>query len=166
MTKLEELENELERLKSEIEKLKVEEKQEKKCTRWKPSAGDAYWCINGNGIANELHWVYDIVDKGAYSIGDCFQTKEEAEFEIERLKVIAEMKEFAFEPDWNDVSQLKYCIYYNYHKDEIMGPALQIEYYYSTKYCDIYFESFKKAQECINAVGADRIKKYYFRVEE
>lgn len=161
MTKLEELENELERLKNEIEKLKKEEKQEKKCTRWKPSAGDAYWCINGNGIANELHWVYDIVDKGLYSIGNCFQTKEEAEFEVERLKVIAEMKEFAFEPDWDNESQLKRYIYYNYPIDEINIDCCRIN-----KYVDIYFESSKKAQECINAVGADRIKKYYFRVEE
>ena len=163
MTKLEELENELERLKNEIEKLKEEGKQEKKSTRWKPTEKNCHYCyIETCGDVSKCgKWDGEYTDFGRYRIGNLFKTKEEAEFEAERLKVIAEMKEFAFEPDWNDVSQLKFCIYYNYRIE-----AIKIDYYYTDKYVDIYFESAEKAQECINAVGADRIKKYYFRVEE
>lgn len=87
---------------------------------------------------------------------------EEAEFEAERLKVIAEMREFeeSSENKW-DTYNNHYCIYWSYIRNEI-----SIDAYVDYKHDDIYFESKEMAEECIEKVGVDRLKRFYLRVED
>lgn len=99
---------------------------------------------------------------GDWIVLEWSETKEEAEFEVERLKVIAELKEFA-EPDdrkWNSLDY--HCsISYNHNKG-----GFDIDAWSVMKSDSIHFESKDKAREAIKAVGEDRIKKYYLRVKE
>jgi len=141
-----------------------------KCARepepkvWKPEIGDEYFYVKTNGEIGSAGWD-DIVDKDRYALGDCFRTKEEAKFTVEKLKVIAELKRFAQKHneekiDWNNKEQTKYCIYYSYNTKHI-----GIEGRFSAKQNDIYFSSKEIAEQAVKEIGEERIKKYYFEVE-
>lgn len=59
-------------------------------TRWKPEMGQTYYRVGSDGFVYDDTWVNDsAVDNGRFEIGNCFQTKEEAERVIEYLKALA-----------------------------------------------------------------------------
>lgn len=101
-------------------------------------------------------------DQKIMTMGNYFATREEAMFETERLKVLAEMKDFEESPErkWNRDND-HYYITWNHLEKEIY-----IDFELDLKHDDIYFESLKKAQECIDKIGINRIKKYYLRIKE
>lgn len=129
--------------------------------KW-PQKGDMYYAISGNGEVNIYDFEGDMDDRGSMSIGNFFRTKEEAEFELERLKVIHELKQFADDVIEWDSQNVHYCIYYV--KED--GGKLDIDYNVLDKHAEIYFATLKDAQKAIDKIGADRIKKFYLRVKE
>lgn len=166
---MEELLKELEEVKQKIAdnekkiaeiKKKIEEKKVE-TGRWKPEEGDIYWFVDDIGCIGNSRWDNDNIDKKRYAIGNCYQTEEECEFAIEKLKVIAELKEHEESKNraWN-MKNIHFHIYYDYTKKEVnIGYAIFI------KRNGIYFESKEKARQAIDAVGEDRIKKYFLEVE-
>lgn len=119
-----------------------------------------YWCIFGGQVCDYI-WTDGEEDEKRLSIGNAFHTKEEAEFVLEKLKVIHELKQFA-EPKnivW-DFGEYHHIIYYD-------CTNMVIDYNYSiiNKYVDITFATKEIARKAVEAVGEDRIKKYYFEVE-
>ena len=58
-------------------------------TRWKPEMGCKYYFLDSNGFVYNNIWADDSVDYGRFEIGNCFQTKEEAEKVVEYLKALA-----------------------------------------------------------------------------
>lgn len=126
--------------------------------------GDRYFFLTASGIVQGGTWSNDSSDFNRERIGNRFLTVEDAEFAREHLKVIAELKKYAKEfsdEDWKDNKTQKYYIVYRYSDDYIRSILT-----YTSKDSVLYFESPKKAQEAIDAVGEDRIKKYYFGVRE
>lgn len=85
---------------------------------------------------------------------------------VEKLKVIKELRDFALEHndeeiDWVDNEQDKWEISY---KDSNVEPICNN--YYRSQAFNIYFASKEIAQEAIKKIGEDRIKKYYFDIED
>lgn len=155
--KLNELANELEEIRKQLE-----EAEKKESGRWKPQVGEKYWSIDSGGSPSEADWDGCRIDKNRYAIGNRFKTREEAEFITERLKVFEEMKEFEESPEYEwDCKNHHYYLKYNGIYNET-----NIDYTIDFRRNDIYFETKEKAQECIDKVGADRIKKYYLRIKE
>ena len=153
--RLDDLQNQID----ELKKVKIEE--EKKSRRWKPAVGDIYWYISCAGTVRYHTWDDEDEDKQCYAIGNCFKTEEEAEFEVERLKVIAELKEFEEPEDYKWDGENRH--YYLYCNDN----ELKTQHVWSLHETDrIYFESDEKAKEAVKAIGKDRIKKYYLGVKE
>lgn len=65
----------------------------KEPTRWKPELGHDYYYISGDGHIYDNSWDdSQFVDRGRFEIGNCFQTKEEAEKAVERLKAWERLK--------------------------------------------------------------------------
>lgn len=133
---------------------------------WKPKNGEDYYYIDVEGEYFSDSWDDNDFDDNAYAIGNCFKTKEEAKFVIEKLKVIAELKRFAQEHndkiDWNSGSW-KYYLVYDYHypvKDISICNTIYV------RRNGIFFTSKEIAQQAIETIGADRLKKYYFEVED
>lgn len=58
-------------------------------TRWKPEMSQTYCYINTDGSVYGTTWTDDYFDDGRFEIGNCFQTKEEAERVVEYLKALA-----------------------------------------------------------------------------
>lgn len=133
---------------------------------WKPSQGEIFWTIDDMGSVRPYDWHNGGTDNKLYLIGNCFKTEEDARFEIERLKVIAELKRFAEEHnegiiDWKNGETDKYFIYYCESNEDLHTDRNLI-----CKHDDIYFTSVKIAQAAIDSIGKNRLKKYYFCVED
>lgn len=132
---------------------------------WKPEYGEGYFCVTGYGIGNNI-WKNDYMDSSYYGIDNCFKTKEEAEFALKKIKVKTELRRFAeenneYEIDWKDEKQEKWFIFYNC-KEEIINPI----YVYDFCVCNICFTSEEIARQAIKSIGEERLKKYYFGVED
>ena len=64
--------------------------EEIKPTRWKPKKNHIYYCVSGDGYAAEDVWYgVQCIDDDRFDLGNCFETKEEAEKVVEYLKALA-----------------------------------------------------------------------------
>lgn len=134
-----------------VEALKVDEQEF-------PRDGDEYWYMGVTGNILTSTWEGFPSEKDMLKIGNIFKTKEQAEFAVEKLKVEAELRKFSrpFEEDeYNSFISL-------YMPDKTVAVDACM---YWQKQGVIYFESDKKAQQAIESVGQERIKKYIFGVE-
>ena len=155
-----EYEAKMKALQDEIETLKKVEIEEDS-GRWKPNADDKYYYIDETGSIDSYSWDNYGYDKEHYEIGNCFKTREEADFAIQKLMVLAELKEFA-EPrdaEW-DGAKKHYCIRYNIDRGDFV-----VDYNHTLRHATLYFASAEAAHEAIEKVGEERIKKYYLEVE-
>ena len=142
--------------------------EEPKIKDWKPKKGDTYYYIGSVGSIFNYDCREDILDEAHLNMGNCFKTEKEAKHMVEKFKVIRELQKFANENneekiDWKNFNQCKYYLVYD-TKDE----DLYVDYtaYSKREPLNIYFTSCKIAKRAIEAVGEDRIKKYYFNVED
>ena len=143
----------------------IEKANKKESKVWKPRCEERYYCIDKFGRVKYYTSVGDEVDK-IYEIGNCFKTKEEAEFALERQKVITELKRFALENnehelDWNNFNQNKFEIFYDVYKKIIDTSVCTV-----SKRNAVYFSSRKITNKAIVTIGEDRLKKYYFEIGE
>lgn len=140
----------------------------KESKAWKPKEGEPYYYAGSNGeVLGDCNSNHQI-DEGRINLSNCFKTKEQAEHMVEKLKVINELKNFALENneeeiDWNNLSQRKYVIIYDPEDQNV-----DVYCYWRTQYIpfNIHFTSEKIAQKAIETIGVDRIKKYYFDIDE
>lgn len=151
------LQEELKALKERI--VELEEQVEKEGGKEFPQDGDGYWYIDTTGDVYDENWECFSFEKATLEIGNVFKTKEQAEFAVEKLKVEAELRKFSrpFKED-----EYNYFIQINSSHNNIVVDSDDC---YQTQ-GTIYFESTTIANEATDTVGADRIKKYIFGVED
>ena len=163
MTKTEMLDK-INALETEIANLRAELEKPDTPGPWVPEKGEKFWLIYNFGAVNgQYQWDNDAFDRGKLSIGNIFRTQEDAEFMLERLKVLAELRRLAkgFVPDWRDTNQKKWYLCCD------VGGSIHCDYTYGISYgVPVYFQSREDAQAAIEAVGAERLKRYYFMVGE
>ena len=149
------LQDEIKALKERITELEELAKEEQEF----PQDGDEYCYVDSDGDVLHDEWDGFASEEGMLKIGNVFQTKEEAEFAVEKLKVEAELRKFSrpFEyGDWN------FEILWNNHENNI-----ELDWSgYVVRQSVIYFESGEVAEKAIEAVGKERIKKYIFGMED
>lgn len=157
MSKIEELQKKIDELQKELDELKKQENN----GIWIPKRGEKYWYIDECGDVFYTINAFNQYDEKRFLIGNVFKTKEEAEFAVEKLKVLAELKVFS-EPrdrEWDGRNQ-HWSIGY-----DVQEYKVYIVDWLSYKSNEICFESKEKAQQALDAVGEDRVKKYYLEVE-
>ena len=151
--KIQWLENELEEIKKEVEK---QEEKGKTWNTWQPWEGEDFSYIDEDG---EVHEDYmDVYHESKYRIGNMFKSEEDAEFMVERLRVIQELKQFARPFKQGEEN---YFMYYHHNYDRI-----NIDCFVRRQQNELYFESEEIAQKAIKTVGEERIKEYYLQVKE
>ena len=133
-----------------------------------PSQGNIYYYIDNEGSVLRGHW--DVMLNGAPSrvdadrrnIGNIFKTEEETQFEVEKLKVLNQLKSLSDDDqEWDDII-LHYHIAYNVRRNEFNVFA-----YSSVKLSNEYwFKSKESAENAIETIGKDKLKKYIFNVKE
>lgn len=151
------MQEELQALKEEFEqRIKQLEDKYKEDKEW-PKNGDRYWCINKRGKVETYIYRNDESDTQMFEFGNVFKNEEETEFEIERLKVLRELKRMGSPFDF---AFLNWCIYLDVNGN--VGHYCEMEGCFV--YGDYYFRSEEEVKEAIKKIGEDRIKKYLFRV--
>lgn len=148
------LQEEIKIMKERIAELEELAKEEQEF----PQDGDKYWYMDDEGAVFCTFYVNRYIDGYRQDIGNIFRTEEEAEFAVEKLKVEAELRKFGKSPNVDEVNWFIVCTY----SGEVCS-SYAIEGIYQGV---IYFESEEKVKQAVSTVGAERIKKYIFGVED
>lgn len=159
MIKVEEIVEKYKGYEVDEEKLKEFLIPPKPRTVWDLKNKDNYWYINDYNGNVRATWDNGMVDNYRRSMGNCFLTEKEAEFEVERRKIEAILlkygrREFKY-------SEGNHYIYYDFPESSI-----EIGCY---KSCQdqgaIYFDTEELCLKAIDEAGEDNIKKYIFGVD-
>ena len=124
---------------------------------WKPQKCDRYYYVLSDGSVEEGKWGgYSC--NGRWAFGNVFRTVAEAEFEAERLKVIAEWKRLAeVAPD--DGAYDGYRVYICYIDGKIKTYTTNSGYYAQPN--ELVFYDRLSAEKAIDKIGSDRIKLFF-----
>ena len=138
---------------------------EEKKKYWRPEEKEKYFYIEDcMGVSDDIN-VQAPIDYCRFNTGNCFKTKIEAEHMLEKIKVIHELKKFAYDNNEGEIEWSNICYYLYY--DHLSGNIeISENICFQILPFNIYFTSRKIALKAIETIGADRIKKYYFDVEE
>ena len=170
MNKLKELEKKIEELSKELEELKCELDKEKLSNtqmnnRWRTNDGEKYYYIYGDGT---IDWGIDTNDEISvihYDLGNYFQTKEEAEKVVEKVKIYTRLKDLALrlnkgeEIDWKNNEQPKHYIHFDNESNKL---------FYSYCYTcydigQIYFLDENFLDIALQEIGEENLKKLFER---
>lgn len=137
-----------------IEELKAFIEQEDQTTnnkRWTPEPGENYWLIDDTEV-DYSYWNDDGVDSDRLDLGNVFKTKEEAEAEVKKMKLLNKIKDLTkgFEPNWRDEDERKYSIVYDYLRN-----TFRVLWTFDTHrpFGLPYFASKEDAQHVIDTLG-------------
>ena len=148
------LQEELKALKERIAEVEEQIKGEQPF----PREDDEYWYANENGEVFRDEWGDFGYEKSMLTIGNVFQTENEAEFAVEKLKVEAILRKYSrpFSEDENN--------YYIelYLSDKAL--SIDCEDYFQSQ-GTFYFDSEKTALQAIDEAGEWHIKRFAFGME-
>lgn len=159
-----ELQNEINKTKEHLANM---EKMLAECEyeRWKPTKSSIYYAVTEfNNVENIQYWQDDL-DKDRYNTYNCFQTREQAEVEAEKILVRRMLEDIARrlnkgkEIDWFDDAQYKFCItehFTKYSPQSLELQGMQAIKNEGTVYC--LSEDFLDV--AIQEIGEERLKKY------
>ena len=153
----------LEEINKTKEHLSNMEKMLKECEyeRWKPIDGELYYFLDSYGeIIADNFCSADYVDSHRYKNYNCFQTREQAEQEAEKILVRRQLEDIAKrlnkgeEIDWYDSEQPKHCI--ELYCNDIITNFYFGHKFQGTTYClDKNFLDVAKRE-----IGEERLKTY------
>ena len=159
MIKVEEIAEKYKGYEVDEEKLKEFLIPPKPKTVWDLKIGDRYWFLDSYGTVRDCVLGNGVIDNGRRAIGNCFLTREEAEFEVERRKIEAILLKYGKREFKYD--KRNYCFFYD-HEDKLIRKTI-------VNVCQsqgiIYFDTEKLCQKAIDEAGKDNIKKYIFGVD-
>lgn len=138
--------------------------------RWKPKEGEKYWYLTNSNQVSQIDYTstrsYKYEDDyQRWSVYNCFQTRQQAEAEAEKILVrriledIARRLNKSKEIDWNNFAQDKYFLGIDYNKYLAMSVGLSCCNNIRTQgtvYC--LNRNFKDV--AIQEIGEERLKKY------
>ena len=154
----EEILNEIEKTKEHLANME-KMLEECECARWTPIDSEMYYFVDSCGkIVADMFCSADSIDSQRYKNYNCFQTREQAETEAEKILVRRMLEDIArrlnkgIKIDWYDNEQSKYCI-------ELYCNDIITNFYYGHKtqgavYC--LDENFKDI--AIQEIGEERLK--------
>ena len=156
--------NSLEYLKKEIKNLEnmINELENKGNNKYKRKRYDRYWFLNDIGATINIKAIINNNDNFKYSIGNYFETKEQAKNYKEKLLIEQKLRDIAMELnkgkeiDWDNDIQDKYYLYYNFLNNEINYNSFTITKLQGIIYC--LNENFKDVAK--NRIGEERLTKY------
>lgn len=159
----------LDNLSAENKKIFMEliaEAKAKPNTVWKPDYKDEVWYISPTDCkAYCFYWDDDDADKALYVQGQVFRTKEEAEEEITRRKILKRWKDLSVKSGENnnpwDGKSFHYQVVWNYDMSDVhIATVLRIRNNSS------YFPTRNALIDAMREIGKENIKKYILNIKE
>ncbi len=137
-----------------------EEKEKNKS--WKPKEGDTYFYISGTGKVISDNFMPCLPsDNDKVLFNNAFQTAEEAEYMVEKIKIINKLRELS--NTRSIYNQEKFIIYYNFQENKV--SCGEINYMKVTPF-EVYFKTREDCENAVKEIGEDNLKKYYFDIAE
>lgn len=155
-----ELQNEINKTKEHLANM---EKMLAECEyeRWKPDENEKYFIVDAKGVMNCRN-MNSTVLKAHFNFYNCFQTREQAEAEAEKILVrrmlenIARRLNKGEKIDWKGAYQDKYYIYLDAETDELIyGESI-----WSKDQGTVYCLDQDFLDVVIQEIGEERLKKY------
>ena len=134
-----------------------------------PSKNEKYFYIAASGLVLETTNDGYESDETRISMGNCFKTKEDAKFELERLRVLHKMRKIAgdvvIKKEDTKTSHLWCGLIYS-STDKIIPYFICSTNYdeHLIKSSEIIFPNASSARKAIAEIGEGVLKKYYFRI--
>lgn len=137
---------------------------EKPKTIWDLQDKDIYYVIDYDVMnVRSVMFLDDTDDINYRELGNCFLTKEEAENEVERKKIEAEMLRLGGTRKINELnSNIVYTIQMHFGLKYVYVRSFDIE---QAPIGVIFFNYRKQAIKALETIGEDRFKKYIFGVD-
>lgn len=159
----------LEEISKTKEHLKNMEKMLEECKyeRWKPKDNEMFWYIDSSGFVNYSLFMPETESR--FKNYNCFQTREQAEAEAEKILVRRQLEDIAKrlnkgkEIDWRDGTQPKFYLYYKYCSENIKYCSENIKYgiYYHGKIAGVVYCLTEKLLDIAKEeIGEERLIKY------
>lgn len=145
-----------------IETDKEEQKKKETKNHWKPITSEKYFFTYSDGDVDSVIWTENKADKGRYGLRNVFRTKEDAEFEVERRKIIAELQNYADDHN-GEISNLSDAFWIAFDEDD-MSITVETDSYLPPVGA-VLFSDADTAYDAIEAIGEDRIIKYMFGID-
>lgn len=139
-------------------------KEKENNKNWKPKEGDTIFYIieTGRVISGSFLSLLPS-DNAKVLFNNAFQTREEAEHMLEKIKIINKLRELS-NIDFKDTCGTPhYAIAYH---DDTHKITYSADYYYRELPFNIYFATVEDCKKAIEIIGEDNLKKYYFDIEE
>lgn len=146
--------NRIEELEKELLELKEQAKEE-----LFPQDEDKYWYVGMRGNVFSSEWEGLPSEEHMLEVGNIFKTEDEAYFKVERLKVENELRKLS--QPFKSMTD-NFIIVFDRETYKLGVKAV----IFSDIQGAIYFDSTTVAEEAIESVGAERIKKYIFGMED
>ena len=153
----------------EIEKTKEHlanmEKMLKECEyeRWNPKPSQEYYCVDDSNVVRRVNFnTMNAYDRDRIKTYNCFQTREQAETEAEKILVRRMLEDIARrlnkreKPDWIKCYQKKYYLGYTPINSRITLEYTTTNIAQGTVYC--LDKSFRDI--AIQEIGEERLIKY------
>ena len=139
-------------------------KEKKTNKKWKPQYGEKYYTISTRGTIDFDNFVAENnTDAVRLLLGNVFETEEEAEHMLEKIKIINKLRELSNISFNDNCKQEKFVIFYNTENQQIgitqHTVIREIPF-------NIYFKNKEDCQKAIEIIGKENLKKYYFDVED
>lgn len=125
-----------------------------------PYAGDKYYTVTSYGEIKSFTWEGFQSEKFLAKMGNVFKTEEDAKFEKDKRIISQKLKVFAANSQCHNTDTDKCYISYDCFSDELSIILCG----YNTPLGSIVFPSHKVAEEALNLIGKDTIKKYFFNI--
>lgn len=160
--KKEEILNEIEKTKQHLANMK-NMLEECEYERWEPKDNEEYWYITDYGAVNYTLFMPKIQnDNIRFKNYNCFQTREQAETEAEKILIRRQLEDIARrlnkneKIDWMNNEKPKYYFYLDNSDNELISDFTRIRQFQGAVYC--LDEKFKDI--AIQEIGEERLKKY------
>lgn len=157
------LADELSKVLADIKELKKEEDTwEMKCPY---KDGDKTWVIYSYGDVDSSFWFHSSEDNARFKSGNIFTTKQAAELEAKRRKLLTRFRAFRDEcneswyPNWKDSAESKYFIGF---QDEELGIGVDYSCQHFLKFG--YFKEYRNCKKAFELFG-DEIKELFVEGE-
>lgn len=155
----------LSRVKEDLQKVadtnKEENKKKESNKRWKPNWGENYFRIGAFDDITSLKWENDVFDNKHYNARDIYKTREEAEFELERRKIMIELQNYADDHN-GEIAHPSDAFWLVLDEDD-MSITVEDESFLPPV-GTVLFSDTETAYDAIEAIGEDRILKYMFKI--
>lgn len=142
---------------------KDENKKKDVNKRWKPNFGENYFRIDPFDNIISFEWENNVFDNKYYNARNIYKTKEEAEFEVERRKIMTELQNYADEHN-GEIAHPSDAFWIAYDEDD-MSITIEMESYLPPVGA-VLFSDGDTAYDAIEAIGEDRILKYMFKINQ